>query len=906
MTGKKTSSFAKVLGSWDILMIAFGAMIGWSWVVSTGDWIARGGVLGAALGFVFGGIMVFFVGLTYAELTGMMPQCGGEHVFSYRALGPAGSYVCTWAIILGYVGVVCFEALALPTIFTYLWPGFLKGYLYTVEGFDIYASWIAAAIFFAIVITWINIRGVKTAAKLQNVLTIIIGTVGILLVVASVFKGDSANIEPQAWVGDGSMSDMIRSILAVGLITPFFFIGFDVIPQAAEEINVPLRKIGKILVLSIVLAVAFYALVIVAVGMMMNPADIASSEHGTGLVTADAMARAFSSTVMAKVCIVGGMCGVVTSWNSFLMGGSRAIFSMAESYMIPKAFSKLHPVYKTPVNALLLIGALTIVSIFFGRKMLVWVADAGNFGCCLAYCMVAVSFLIIRKKEPDAERPYKVPHYKLVGVLAVILSAFMVIMYMLPGSAAALVWQEWVMVGGWTVLGFVFAFACKLKYRERFGTLVEVISDADAAALQASDAELNAAVDSAVDSAIRQAMDEKADKAARPAIAFSFFLPVNVVFGCGKAALAGSVCRQYGSKALIVTGRRSARASGLLDRVQASLKEAGVGSALFDKAEPNPLTTTAEEGARFARENGCDMVVALGGGSIMDAAKGIAFMAANDGDINDYIFGRKSSSKAMPLVCVPTTCGTGSEGNKFAVLTNPETGDKKSLRCDSIIPKASIVDPELAMGLPSKTLASVGFDALCHCIEAYTAKNSQPFTDALALYAIRLIADSLPYLYARKAGAEAAGRKYDGSADTPYWEKLMLASTIGGMVIGIAGVTLAHALEHPASGLRNITHGQGLAALAVAVIEATSDADRTKFGMVSRILGGFSADDCALRVKALLESIGLDVKLSDLGVESKDIPWMVENCQKVSAANLANTPGEVTPEMLEGIYEKCV
>ena len=185
MDKKKSSEFDKVLGAWDILVIAFGAMIGWGWVVSSGDWIGMGGVVGAALGFVIGGIMVFFVGLTYAELTGAMPQCGGEHVFSHRAMGPMGSFVCTWMIILGYVSVVCFEACALPTIITYIFPSFLKGYLYTVAGFDIYASWLAVAVAVSVFMTYINIRGVKTAAILQTILTVIIGGVGIILIAAS-------------------------------------------------------------------------------------------------------------------------------------------------------------------------------------------------------------------------------------------------------------------------------------------------------------------------------------------------------------------------------------------------------------------------------------------------------------------------------------------------------------------------------------------------------------------------------------------------------------------------------------------------------------------------------------------------------------------------------------------------
>ena len=507
MTQKK-SEFNKVLNAWDILVIAFGAMIGWGWVVSTGGWIEKGGVIGAALGFVIGGIMIFFVGLTYAELTAAMPQCGGEHVFSYRAMGSTGSFICTWMIVLGYVSVACFEACAFPTIITYLWPGFLKGYMYTVAGFDIYATWLITAIVIAFLIMMINIIGAKTAAILQTVLTCIIGGAGILLIVASVINGTVDNLDGQIFAGTTAGVN-IKAIIGVAAMSPFYFIGFDVIPQAAEEINVPPKKIGNILILSVVLAVIFYAFVIIAVGFVMNSGDIIASQEATGLVTADAMAAAFNTKIMAKVIIVGGMCGIVTSWNSFLLGGSRAMYSMAESYMIPKFFAKLHPKHKTPVNALILIGILTMLAPFAGRKMLVWISDAGNFGCCFAYCMVALSFMILRKKEPDMPRPYKVPCYKFFGTMAVIMSGFMVAMYCIPGSGGNLILQEWLMVLGWSALGVVFYVVCKVKYKESFGTLVEIISDEDAATLmpEADEEELDKVIDAAIDRVLMQKSD---------------------------------------------------------------------------------------------------------------------------------------------------------------------------------------------------------------------------------------------------------------------------------------------------------------------------------------------------------------------------------------------------------------
>lgn len=376
--------------------------------------------------------MIFFVRLTYAELTSAMPQCGGEHVFSHRAMGPIGSFICTWAIVLGYASVVCFEACALPTIITYIFPDFLQGYLYTVAGFKIYALWLAVAVGMSLLMTWINIRGVKAAAKLQTILTVIIGAAGILLIVASAITGSVSTLAPQAFVGEDT-GMTIKAVLAVAVMTPFYFIGFDVIPQAAEEIKVPLKKIGSILILSVVCAVLFYALVIVAVGLVLTGPEILASENGTGLVTADAMAKAMNSATMAKVIIIGGMCGIITSWNSFLMGGSRALYSMAESYMVPKFFAKLHPQYKTPVNAL----------------------------------------------------------------------------YVIPNSGATLVWQEWLMAGGWAVLGVIFGVACKRKYRERFGLLVDIISNEDAVALQSSDEEISVALDRAIDDAIDKILAER-------------------------------------------------------------------------------------------------------------------------------------------------------------------------------------------------------------------------------------------------------------------------------------------------------------------------------------------------------------------------------------------------------------
>lgn len=374
---------------------------------------------------------------------------------------------------------------------------------------------------------------------------------------------------------------------------------------------------------------------------------------------------------------------------------------------------------------------------------------------------------------------------------------------------------------------------------------------------------------------------------------FQYHLPVNLLFGRGRIKELGVIAAMYGKRALIVTGQNSTKKTGLLERAVNLLKEAGAEVVIFDQVSQNPMTTTAEKGAELAREEGCSVVIGLGGGSIMDCAKAIAFLICNEGDINDYIFNRKTGTEAQPLILIPTTCGTGSEGNGFAVLTNPKTGDKKSLQTNAVIANASIIDSELMQTMPASVLASVGFDALCHSMEAYLSKRSQSMTDLMSLEAMKLLGTYLAEIY-------------QGAKDAKAWDAVTWASTIGGMVIHTAGVTLPHGMEHPASGLKNIVHGRGLAALTPVITEASIPAAPEKYKIIAECLGGDGKADCAEVLRGFLKKLDLDVTLSDQGITEGDIAWMSENCFKVSAAGIANHPAVFTIEEIQKLYRKAL
>lgn len=425
----------------DTLALAFGAMIGWSWVALISDIIGRGGSIGAFIGTITVGFVILAIGFIYGELASAMPDVGGEHVYSKRALGGTGSFICTWSIVFVYVAVCAFEAVALPSVLINLFPAVGNVSLWTVGGADVYLDLVLIGAGTSALITWMNIRGIKLAAFVQTVVVAFILLAGLMLILGIGTAGDTSNMQP-LFVGGTA------GILAGMALVPFMMTGFDVIPQAAEEVDLPARKIGTLLVASIAFAVAWYVMIELAVSTLLTDAGRQNAS-----LSPVAAAEAAFGTSGKNFLLLAGLAGILTSWNSFLIGGSRAIFAMAQDGMLPAFLAKVHPRYQTPHNAILLIGIAGILAPLLGRTALVWFVDAGSFSLMIAYFLVAVSFIVLRRDEPDMPRPFRAAGGNVLGFFGVLASLGMATLYM-PGMPAALIWpQEWAMVLAWFCLG---------------------------------------------------------------------------------------------------------------------------------------------------------------------------------------------------------------------------------------------------------------------------------------------------------------------------------------------------------------------------------------------------------------------------------------------------------------------
>ena len=349
---------------------------------------------------------------------------------------------------------------------------------------------------------------------------------------------------------------------------------------------------------------------------------------------------------------------------------------------------------------------------------------------------------------------------------------------------------------------------------------------------------------------------------------FVYHQPTEVRFGRGRVREAGEIVARFGKKCLLVTVPEFPALAPLFARVKGILEEKGVAVAHFDGVIPNPTTDVVSAGARLARESGAEVVLGLGGGSSMDTAKAIAVEATHKGTCWDYLFFKKQPTAAtLPVVAVTTTSGTGSHVTQVAVVTNPAERNKSALFNPILFPRVSIVDPELVVTAPKHVTATTGFDVFSHAFESYINPNGSPYTDLLAIEAIRLVAANLPA--AVKNGADIDARS-----------RMAWADTLGGLSIANAGVTLPHGIGMAMSGLYpHVAHGEALACVYPAIMRYTCASSIVKFALVGRVfdpsLAAVTDREAAKKsceaLDVFLRGIGLRMTLKDLKIPEDEL-----------------------------------
>ena len=386
-------------------------------------------------------------------------------------------------------------------------------------------------------------------------------------------------------------------------------------------------------------------------------------------------------------------------------------------------------------------------------------------------------------------------------------------------------------------------------------------------------------------------------------LSYYMYIPTRVMFGVGMLDRLGEQ-PMPGKRALVVISNgKSTRANGYLDRTEAQLHAAGVETVVFDGVSPNPTVANVNAGAEAARRNGCDFIVALGGGSVMDCSKGIAVMATNDGELWDYVTigsgkGCPIKVNPLPIVAVTTTAGTGSETDNSGVITKEDTFEKAFVGDARLFPVLSIVDAQLMQSVPPAFTAYQGFDALFHSTEGYIAKGANLMSDMYALEAIRNIAEYLP-------------RAVNDGNDIEARTHVAFGNTLSGGVMCLTLITSEHALEHALSAYHpNLPHGAGLIMVSRAYYEyfITHHACDDRFVRMARVMGMPEADkpeDFLTALTRLQEACGVaDLKMSDYGIKPEEFETLMRNTREVMGVMFTSDRVQMTDDDIMEIYRK--
>ncbi len=466
----------KELTLFNFFTIGFGAIIGTGWVLLVGDWmVLGGGPIPAMIAFAIGAVFLVPIGMCFGELTAAIPISGGIIEYVDRTFGRKLGFFTGWMLLLGNAPLCPWEAIAISTLLTdrfaefpaLAWLRSVK--LYTVLGADVYLWPTVIALAAAILVIYLNFHGAGAAAKLSSFLTKALLCGMVLAMVISFMTGSPSNALPvfsQVHDAAGGSSteatSLLGGIVAVLVMTPFFYAGFDTIPQQAEEAsaNLDWKKFGLIPAIALLASGAFYLVCIYSFGTIIDWHEFVKSS-----VPALAVLERINIFFYIAMLIIGTL-GPLGPMNSFFGASARLMLAMGRKEMIPSSFAELDPVSGAPKKANTAMAVLTLVGPFLGRNMLVPLTNVASLGFIFACTMAGFACLKLRKTEPDLSRPYKVNGGKPIIACAIIAGLIIIGLMVVPMSPAALDTVEWIITGAWILIGVVILAAFGNKHTE--------------------------------------------------------------------------------------------------------------------------------------------------------------------------------------------------------------------------------------------------------------------------------------------------------------------------------------------------------------------------------------------------------------------------------------------------------
>ncbi|MCI5689688.1 MAG: APC family permease [Clostridiales bacterium] len=453
----------------DFFCIGFGAIVGVGWAVAINGWMTScGGPVPAAVGYIVALVMMIPIALCYCELVPMIPVAGGGMAFAYRAFNEKVSFISGWAAFGAFVSIIPWEAIQITDVLGYLIPNIKSGEpLYRLAGTDIYLVTIIIGTICSLLLFALNMRGLAAAAMVQKVLCFILVGAAVIGAVACLVGGEASNWQPIYDVTDPTIygsakeglkevshNSMFGGVMAILASAPFFLAGFETIPQGVEDAGGDITNVGKTVVLSVVLACVFYAILLLCFGYGWPWQEFAHMENPSAATMFLSLFPGTVGNVLYWLITLGAIAGLFTTWNGFFMASASLLMGMGRGCLVPRVFAKQNK-NGIPVPGLVVCLVLSLIGPFLGAGLITDITSFSAAAFVLSWTLTSYSLIRLRKTEPDLERPYKIPGGMATGIFSAVVTTVVLVLLFVPNNPVYMGKTASRMFVGWMVIGIV-------------------------------------------------------------------------------------------------------------------------------------------------------------------------------------------------------------------------------------------------------------------------------------------------------------------------------------------------------------------------------------------------------------------------------------------------------------------